>query len=213
MIDTTHLAVFLAASLVLALTPGPAVLFIVARGIQSGRTAGMVSAAGIAIGSLLQVILSSLGLSALLYASAAAYHVVRWLGAAYLLYLGVRTLADRRANEPAPQSAPTGKLWPLFRAGLLVNLLNPKTALFFLSFLPQFVVTSRGPAWAQTMVFGVIFIGIAACTDSLYALLSGGLRSLLSGRAAVKILGRWVSGGIYLALGIAAAVSGARTGK
>lgn len=212
MIDTTHLAVFLAASLVLALTPGPAVLFIVARSMQGGRAAGLVSAAGIAIGSLIQVTLASFGLSALFFASATAYQVVRWLGAAYLVYLGIRTLTDRRPGAPSLPDRATERLRPVFRAGLFVNLLNPKTALFFLSFLPQFVVTDRGPAWAQTMAFGAIFIAIAACTDSLYALLSGSLRSLLSERGALKLLGRWVSGGIYLALGIVAAVTGGRTG-
>jgi threonine/homoserine/homoserine lactone efflux protein len=211
MIDTTHLAVFLAAALVLSLTPGPAVLFIIARSVHYGRGTGIASAIGVGIGSLLQVCLAALGVSALLLASATAYTLLKWLGAAYLVYLGTRALLDRRPQcVPDTEPPPVGR-FKVLQAGVLVNLLNPKTALFFLSFLPQFVVPGHSAEWIQTLTFGAIFVGIAACTDSLYALLSGGLRGLLRGRRRFEAISRTVSGAVYISLGIAAALTGGRT--
>lgn len=211
MIDVSHLPLFLVAALVLCLTPGPAVLFIVARSVQQGRRAGIVSAVGVAIGSLVQVALTAVGISAVLMASVLAYTVVRWLGAAYLFYLGIRALIGNGDNHlPSAQTAHPASYWKLLRSGVVVNLLNPKTALFFLSFLPQFVDPSRGAAWLQTLSLGVIFVALAACTDSLYALVSGTLR-LFSRRQLFAVANRWVSGAIYIGLGIFAALTGERS--
>ena len=207
---TLHtVAVFAAAVVVFAVVPGPAVFYIVTRSVSQGRRAGVVSAASIATGTLVHVVAATLGLSALLASSAAAFSVVKYAGAAYLIYLGVKALRSRPAAEAGPQIAPQS-LWRVFREGWIVAVLNPKAALFFLAFLPQFVDPARGPAALQLMVLGMVLVVIAAASDTCYALLTGGASAWLRSRAHVLRRGRLVTGGAYIALGVAAAVSGER---
>ena len=159
------------AALALLLIPGPSVLFVVFQSAEQGRRVGLASVAGIHLGSLVHVAAASAGLSALIVASSLAFSVVKYAGAAYLIYLGIRKLLDRDAETQVEREPE-----PLRRAvvrGMVVNVLNPKTALFFLAFLPQFVVPDRGGVWSQALVLGFIFVGLGLITDSLYALAAG----------------------------------------
>jgi threonine/homoserine/homoserine lactone efflux protein len=156
MISHSSLLLFLTGAVILLVIPGPAVLYVTSRSIGQGRAAGLVSAGGIAVGTLFHVAAASLGLSALLVSSATAFQTVKYLGAAYLIFLGVRTL---RRDEALPLEVATSerKLTRIFAQGVLVNLLNPKTALFFLAFLPQFVDFRRGHAALQICELGILF--------------------------------------------------------
>lgn len=207
MFTASSLAVFLAAALVLLVIPGPAVLYIVTRSVAQGRRAGLASVLGIELASLCHAVAAAFGLSAILLASALAFNVVKYLGAAYLIYLGVRALLSRNGEE-ADDEPKTQPLALLFRKGFVVNLLNPKTALFFYAFLPQFVDPARGSVVLQILVLGGIFVLMATCTDSAYALVSSGVGNYVTGRPAFRRARRYVSGGIYIALGVAAAASG-----
>lgn len=199
-------ALFLLAALGLLLVPGPAVLYVTARSASQGRRAGLASVGGVELASLTHAVAASVGLSALLLTSALAFSVVKYLGAAYLIYLGVRTLLTREMDHealPAPR-----RLSRLFSQGFLVNLLNPKTALWFYAFLPQFVDPVRGAATEQILLFGVLFVLLASCTDSCYALLGATLGRWLASKARVRRGRRYVTGGLYIALGVSAAVAG-----
>jgi threonine/homoserine/homoserine lactone efflux protein len=204
-----NLAVFIVAALVLLLTPGPAVLYIIARSVDQGRRAGLASVLGVELGNSVHVLAAALGLSAILLTSALAFSVVKYAGAAYLVYLGVRTLL-RPAGPKAARSGETGSLSRAFWQGIVVAVLNPKTALFFLSFLPQFVDASRGRISQQFLLLGFIFVGMAIVTDSLYALLSGTAGGLLRRSVWFLRFQRYVAGTIYIGLGITAAISGSR---
>ncbi len=226
--DRSTLTLFVTASLVLLITPGPAVLYIVTRSIDQGRLAGLMSALGANIGILVYAAAAALGVSALLAASPIALGIIRCLGAAYLLYLGLRRLAGKPAPaRPAdglaaggaapPAATPAAGPGPrrmeqVFREGIVVNLLNPKLALFFLAFLPQFVDPRRGPAAPQGLLLGGLFALMALCSDSVYALLSGTAGRLLRGSRAFLLAQRWVVGGLYLALGLLAVLSGTLRG-
>ncbi|MDQ4083149.1 MAG: LysE family translocator [Actinomycetota bacterium] len=207
--DASTFGLFLATALALLLVPGPSVLYIVARSVDQGRTAGLVSMLGVEAGALVHVAFAAAGLSAILASSAAAFGVVKWLGAAYLIWLGIKRLFAR--DEDDVPVVERERLSHVFSQGVVVNVLNPKTSLFFLAFLPQFVDPSGGAAWAQVMVLGATFVALAVCTDGLYALLGSTAGSWLrhkSGRASFRRGQRYVSGGVYLALGAATAVSG-----
>jgi threonine/homoserine/homoserine lactone efflux protein len=201
------LAVFLLAALGLLLIPGPAVLYIVARGVAHGRRAGLASVLGIELAGLCHSVAAAFGLSAILLASALAFDIVKYLGAAYLVYLGIRTIVSR-THEPARDSSPAPSLSQLFRKGFVVNILNPKTALFFYAFLPQFVDPSRGSSILQILFLGGLFVFLATITDSAYALVSSGVGRLLTRSAGFQRVQKYVTGGIYISLGVAAAVSG-----
>lgn len=202
-------AVFAAAVVVFAVVPGPAVLYIVTRSVSQGRRAGVVSAASIASGNMAHVVAATVGLSALLASSAAAFSVVKYAGPAYLIYLGVKALRSRPAGGLAPEVAPQS-LWRVFREGLIVAVLNPKTALFFLAFLPQFVDPARGAAPLQLIVLGLLLVTITAASDTCYALLTGSASAWLRSRAHLLRRGRLVTGGAYIALGVTAAATGDR---
>ena len=205
------LIVFIAAALVLLLTPGPAVLYIVARSLDQGRTAGIVSAVGIGVGTLFHVVAAVVGLSALLVSSATAFSAVKYMGAAYLIYLGIRNFRER--GEPAPVSLEDlGELRGVFYQGVVVNLLNPKVALFFLAFLPQFVDPGRGSVAIQILVLGLLLMLLGIISDSLYALLAGTLGNRLRNNAKFWRGQRYFSGSMYVGLGVLAAVSGSRNG-
>ncbi len=199
--DSTALWFFSLAALALLAIPGPAVLYIVVQSAEQGRRVGLASVAGIHLGTLVHVAAATVGLSALIVASALAFSVVKYAGAAYLVYLGVRKLLERDT-----QAAVERRTEPLRRAfvrGVVVNVLNPKTALFFLAFLPQFVNADRGGVWSQALVLGLVFIGLGLVSDSLYALAAGTVGDLLRRRR--RFL-RYGSGVVYIGLGATAAL-------
>ena len=210
MSDASTYGLFVAASLALTLVPGPAVLYIVARSVEGGRPAGLISVLGVGAGGLVHVAFAAVGLSAILASSAMAFSVVKWLGVAYLVYLGAQRILAHD-EEDASVTVEGEPLSRVFSQGVIVNVLNPKTALFFLAFLPQFIDPSRGAAPAQIAQLGITFVVLALCTDGLYALLSGSVADWLRSRnenPRFRRSQRYVSGGVYLALGAVAAVSG-----
>jgi len=204
--DGSTLLLFAGASLALLAIPGPAVIYVVTRSIEHGRTAGMVSMLGVETGTFAYALAAAAGLSGLIAASVTAFTVVKYAGAAYLLYLGVRKLLER----DQPQDAlPSGRS-QLFLKGALVQLLNPKIAIFFVAFLPQFVHSSRGPVAVQILVLGTIFTLLAVLSDGAYVLLGGAVSGWLrTGRSARSRLAK-LSGGVYIGLGLTAALSGSR---
>jgi threonine/homoserine/homoserine lactone efflux protein len=200
----TSFALFCLASAALAVVPGPAVTYIVMHSVDKGRRAGLASAAGVACGGLVHVTAATVGLSALIASSATAFTVVKLVGAVYLIVVGIRRIVGRDDSEQV--QAPPAPLTRIYRQGVIVNVFNPKTALFFLAFLPQFV--DRGASVPpQVAVLGLTFAAIAFASDCLYALLA----DLLAGRMRRSRRGagarRYLSGGIFLALGVTAAAA------
>jgi len=205
--DSATLGVFVAASLILLVTPGPAVLYIVARSIDQGWIAGVVSSFGMAVGSLVHVTVAWLGMSAILFSSATAFQALTYAGAAYLVYLGVQTL--RAGDEVAAGGRIEHQgMRRVFSQAIVVNLLNPKSALFFVAFLPQFVDLSRGTVAGQLLFFSGVFFALALVTDTAYALLAGRLGDLLRSSATFHRRQRYVSATMYIGLGLAAAFAG-----
>ena len=200
---------FIAAALVLLLTPGPGVMYIVARSIGQGSRAGLVSVLGLSAGALVHVAAAAAGISTILLASATAFGLVKAAGAAYLIYLGIRTLLARGAVASTEACTPRSSR-RLFADGVLVSVLNPKIALFFLAFLPQFVDPGRGPVARQILLLGLLYVALALVTDSGYALLAGSLRHRLRDRALQGPLPRYISGSVYLGLGVGTALTGRR---
>lgn len=207
-LDYPSLPVFFAAALALLVMPGPAVMYIVARSVDQGRAAGLASVIGIEVGSLFHILAAALGLSAILATSALAFGVVKYAGAAYLVYLGIRKLWLDKAPDLAPEAVLRQGLPQVFAQGVVVNLLNPKTALFFFAFLPQFVDPARGAIAVQVLLLGAMFVGIATCTDSLYALVAGTLGGWLKQNRTFLSGERYVAGGTYIALGVVTALGG-----
>ena len=208
--DAPTFGLFVAAALALLLVPGPSVLYVVSRGVEGGRSAGLVSVLGIGLGTLGHVAFAAAGLSAIVASSATAFSIVKWLGAAYLVWLGLRRLLGRNDADLTVNVEPE-RLSHVFVEGVIVNLLNPKTALFFLAFLPQFVDPSRGPVWTQVSVLGLTLASLGLLTDGLYALLGGTAADWLRQRsetASFRRLRRYVPGGVYIALGVVTVVSG-----
>lgn len=204
MSESASLLGFIAAALVLLLTPGPAVLYVVARSVSQGRRAGLVSVLGLSTGALVHVLAATVGLTAILVASAAAFSIVKLLGAGYLIYLGVRTLLSRSAgsNNVAPA---TRSMTRLFADGVVVNVLNPKIAVFFLAFLPQFADPARGGVPQQILFLGILYVVLALITDGAYALLAGRFGRSLGRSVAAGRLMRYSSGLVYIGLGIGTA--------
>ena len=202
------LASFIAAALVILLIPGPAVLYLVTRSLAQGRRAGFVSVLGLSAGALVHVVAATVGLSAILVASSSAFTIVKLLGAAYLIYLGVRALlatrepAERHVESPRSSSR-------IFTDGIIVSLFNPKIGVFFLAFLPQFVDPGGAPLWQQVLFLGLLYIGMALVTDGMYVLLASGLRHWL-GAVVRGRMPQYASGAIYIGLGVTTALSGRR---
>jgi threonine/homoserine/homoserine lactone efflux protein len=200
--DSTSLWLFGLAALALLAIPGPAVLYIVVQSADQGRRVGLASVAGVHLGTLVHVAAASAGLSAVIVASSVAFSAVKYAGAAYLIYLGVRKLLDRDAQTRLERTRE-----PLRRAfvrGTIVNAFNPKTALFFLAFLPQFVAPDRGGVWSQALVLGFVFVGLGLVTDSLYALAAGTVAGLLRRKRDAV---RYGSAIVFIALGATAALA------
>jgi threonine/homoserine/homoserine lactone efflux protein len=200
------LGLFAAAALALLVVPGPAVLYVVTRSASQGRRAGLVSVLGLHTGSIVHVAAAATGLSALLLASATAFEAVKLAGAAYLVWLGITRLLGRGENEEraSTRNVPMRRV---YGQGVVVAILNPKTALFFVAFLPQFVDGGRGPIAAQVVVLGVCFIALGLLSDGAYAVVAGTLAPRLRRRRAAAGYGQRASGAIYLALGVFAALA------
>jgi threonine/homoserine/homoserine lactone efflux protein len=208
--DSQTLLLFLAAALVLLLTPGPAVLFVVTRSLQQGRSAGLVSTLGLSCGALVHLVAAVLGLSALLASSALAFGMVKLAGAGYLIFLGFKALRSRRSSEWVEGRAVPVPLRRQFLDGLVVNLLNPKPAIFFLAFLPQFVDPARGSVQAQLAMLGLTFVAMAMVTDGGYALAAASGRSWLLRNKTLLRYEPYASAAVYFGLGLSAALTGRR---
>jgi threonine/homoserine/homoserine lactone efflux protein len=208
--DVATLAVFSAAALALIVVPGPAVLYIVARGIDQGRLAGVVSAFGIAAGGLVHVVAAAVGISSLVVSSATAFTVVKWAGAAYLVVLGLRRLLGGDEEETGTVPDRERSLRRIFWQGAVVNVLNPKTALFFLAFLPQFVDVDGGSVAVQVVVLGLLFVALALLSDSAWGLAAGTAAGWLRGKRRVLRTQRYATGGVLVGLGLVTALTGSR---
>jgi threonine/homoserine/homoserine lactone efflux protein len=207
--EFNSLLVFVAAGLLLNITPGPDVLYIVGRSIGQGRIAGLVSVLGISTGCLFHVASAALGLSALMLALPLAYDAVRYAGAAYLVWLGVRALASKSSPLHVQRVDPE-RLGRVFRQGVVTNVLNPKVALFFLAFLPQFTDPARGPVPLQIALLGLIFIGNGTIVCIGYALAASWLREWLKSRYDVATWLNRAMGGLFVGLGVRLALESRR---
>lgn len=205
------IAAFAVTSIALLLIPGPAVLYIVNRSVGDGRRVGLSAVAGIELANLVHALAAAVGLSAVLATSATAFDAVKWLGVAYLVFVGVRTLV--RPAPPLDVDRPGISTRRAFAQGVVVNLLNPKVALFFLSFLPQFIHPADGRAGTQALVLGLVFVAIGCVTDTCYSLLASSLRGVLVRGRALPFVRRWVAGTMFLGLGLMAATASASTGS
>jgi threonine/homoserine/homoserine lactone efflux protein len=195
-------ALFVPAAVVLLAIPGPAVLYIVATSVEGGRRNGLLSVAGVHLGSLVHIAAAVAGLSALIVSSAIAFSSVKYVGAGYLVYVGIRKLLEKDGPaEPEERVPRSGRR--VFGQGVVVNVLNPKTALFFLAFLPQFVDRDR-PVWTQTIALGLCWIVLGLLSDGAYALAGGTIGGVLRRRQKAV---RYASGGIFIGLGAVAASS------
>lgn len=205
------LSAFLVASFILAVTPGPGVFYIVTRSVLQGRRCGLASVAGVALGNLGNAIGASIGLAALFAVSSGAFTVVKYAGALYLVYLGVQAIRAPELNGKSPTLEPA-RVGRIFRDGVIVALLNPKTAVFFAAFLPQFISAETAPL-LQSMVLGSLFVAIAAVTDTAYAVAAGAVAPVLARARSIRALGRYLTGGAFIGLGVFTAVSGIRGTK
>lgn len=204
--DPTTLLTFMVAAIALLLAPGPAVLFVMARSVEQGRRAGLASVAGESLGNWVHVCAATLGLSAILASSALAFSVVKYAGAAYLCYLGLRVLLSKEAEVAI--AAPPQPLRRIFSQAFVVYALNPKTALFFLAFLPQFADPARGALAPQLFLLGALFVMLSLVTDSGYALVAGSLSGWLRRNARLRRGQRYFAGGVHLTLAVATALGG-----
>lgn len=205
----SSLLVFGAAAFALLIIPGPAVIFVTTRSMSQGWRAGLVTTAGLELGSFVHVVASAMGLSAVLARSSTAFNTVKWAGAVYLVIVGVRRLTTR-SQGPVDQEGPASPqpLRRLFVQGLMVNVLNPKVALFFLAFLPQFVHRDRGPAVTQIMVLGALFCSLGMLTDGTYATAAAALGQRLRTSPRTSRVTEVASGVVFVGLGVTAALTG-----
>jgi len=209
LILSPQFATFLLASLLLAITPGPGVIYILTRTLSQGRSASLASVCGIALGNLSNAAVASLGLAVVIAASAAAFTAVKFGGAAYLVFLGVQTLRAKPVSHPGAARAAKVSAGRLFRAAFWVALLNPKTALFFAALLPQFIQPTAQPL-AQTLFLGSVFVALALCTDTMYVFAAAAFASTLRARPGGRPVGRYISAATFVGLGVYAALSSPR---
>lgn len=203
-------AAFIFASIVLAVTPGPGVIYLVTRTLSRGRKAGLASIGGIALGDLGNAVAASVGVAAVVSACAAAFVAVKFAGAGYLIFLGMRAL---RAPKTARVSAPvSGSPLHPFRDGFWVALLNPKTALFFAAFMPQFMDPRRS-SLEQSLLLGSVFVAIAMCTDTVYVLAASALAPAITQRSRWLPYGKFVSAATFIGLGVYAAFASPRSSR
>jgi threonine/homoserine/homoserine lactone efflux protein len=208
------LAAFMLASVALAVTPGPAVVYIVTRTLAQGRRAGLASVGAVALGNLGNAIGASLGLAVLFSVSALAFTVVKYAGAAYLIWLGLRTLRAKPAvaENGEPAAPPARSLRQVMRDGFVVALLNPKTAIFFAAFLPQFM-SPGGSALVQSLALGAAFVLIAATTDVCYVTAAAAVMPRLRRAGRARAMGRYLTAVAFIGLGVFTATSGSRAAK
>jgi threonine/homoserine/homoserine lactone efflux protein len=206
MIPPEKLILFIVSSIALLVVPGPAVLYIVTRSLSQGRAAGLASMAGVNAGALTHTLAATLGLSAILVSSALAFGIVKYAGAAYLIFLGVRQFFTKGSLEDLKFGHES--LWRIFSQGYLVSIFNPKLALFFFAFLPQFVDSSRGSPTLQMLSLGLLFVALAAVSDGLYALLSSTMFAWLKRNPRFASRQKYVTGSVYVGLGLTAALTG-----
>ena len=206
----SYLSLFISVAAVLVFTPGPNTLYIIARSIQQGRRAGAVSSLGVQVGTLIHVVIAAFGLSTLLVSSDWAFNFVKYAGATYLIYLGVKTLLTREKRGPI-KAVGNESLSYTFRQGVVVNLLNPKTALFFFAFLPQFVDPERGVVAIQIVVLGIILIFLGTTSDMIYALTAGSFGIWLRKNSRFLPVQHYFAGGVYIGLGILTALTATQT--
>ena len=204
-----QLALFITGSIIIVIIPGPNILYLIARSIHQGRMAGLASVLGIEAATLIHISAATLGLTSVLLSSAMAFNLVKYAGAVYLVYLGARKLLIRD-DDIVTEIEPERELKQVFVQGFLVNLLNPKTSLFFLAFLPQFVNAGNGSVPVQILTFGLILVLLAAAIEVIYVLLASRLRNWLKGSRHFSRRQRYFAGGAYIGLGLATAFSGSR---
>ncbi|UII29844.1 LysE family translocator [Fulvivirga ulvae] len=207
MFEPTQLITFIFASILLLVIPGPAVFFVVAKSIDQGRTAGVVSVLGIQLGTLVHLLAAALGISAILVSSAMAFNVIKYAGAAYLIYMGIKSLTAKTETPDINMKFEKQKLSKVFFQGAIVNILNPKTALFFFAFLPQFIAPGTTSSTWQIFTLGLIFIALSIISDSIYALLAGSIKSYLHRNPVRLKFQKYISGCLYILLGIATLVA------
>ena len=200
------LELFALAALALIAVPGPAVLYIVSQSLDRGRLAGFVSALGIAVGGLVHVLAAAIGLSSILVSSATAFNVIKYAGAVYLICMGLWTIFRRREEQPS-RAPSERRLRRRFGQGVIVNVLNPKTALFFFAFLPQFVDPELGNTGVQIAVLGLVFVTMAVVSDSIWALAAGTASEHLRGNRRFLTVQRYVSGSVFVGLGAVTAAA------
>ncbi|HET7566436.1 MAG TPA: LysE family translocator [Gaiellaceae bacterium] len=198
-------AVFLVTGLVLLLTPGPAVLYVVTRSIEMGRAGGIASVAGITTGTIVHIALATAGLSSLILASRVAFDAVKYAGAAYLVLLGIRRFLTREAEEEIAEPAPRTRR-RAYTQGIVVNLTNPKTIVFIFAFVPQFVDPHARHVWLQVLVLGLSFAALGFLSDSMYAFVAGSVADRLRGSRGIARFERWFGGSVLLGLGLVAAL-------
>ena len=198
-------AVFLATGMALLAIPGPAVLYVVTRSIEMGRRGGLASVAGITTATVTHVVLATVGLSSLVLASTVAFDAVKYVGAVYLLFLGVRRLLGRGLDQPDAETGPRTRR-RAYAQGVVVNLTNPKTIVFVFAFLPQFVDPHAHRVWLQVLVLGLSFALLGCLSDSVWALAAGTVADRLRGTQRIARVQRWVGGGTLVGLGVLAAV-------
>jgi threonine/homoserine/homoserine lactone efflux protein len=203
-----NIVLFVAASLAVIVAPGPDNVYVLTRGVAQGREVALASAWGMCSGLLFHTTLAALGLSAILARSAVAFSVVKYAGAAYLIYLGVRALLSKEALATPEEGSTTVRLWSFFLRGLTMNLLNPKVAVFFLAFLPQFASPAADGAALRLVVLGLIFALLSLVVFSAIALFSGLLGDRLSRNPRFVNILRWLTGCVLVGLGLRLALSG-----
>jgi threonine/homoserine/homoserine lactone efflux protein len=212
MLVTPRFLVFLSAALVLAITPGPGIFYVLARSMRGGRREGALSAAGTFLGGLVHVAAAAFGLSAILAASAIAFETVRYAGAAYLIYLGYRMIRSRneQMNESELETDGNSFSRGVFTQGVMTEVLNPKTALFFLSFIPQFVSVQQGHVAAQFLLLGAISVTLNTCADLMVACFAGPLGTRMKRNAKFRNRQRGASGVAMIGLGVYVAAARGR---
>jgi threonine/homoserine/homoserine lactone efflux protein len=205
---TSRFLVFLSAALILAITPGPGIFYVLARSLRGGRREGVLSAAGTFLGGLVHVAAAAFGLSAILAASAIAFETVRYAGAAYLIYLGYKMIRTRHQEAVMEAAGATGGT---FVQGVMTEVLNPKTALFFLSFIPQFVAVQHGHVAAQFLLLGAISVTLNTCADLVVACFAGPLGARMKRSAKLRSGQRAASGVAMIGLGVYVATARGRS--
>jgi len=203
--DLNSLISFAVASVALLVIPGPAVIYIVNRSVADGRQIGLAAVVGLELGTFMHVLAATVGLSAILATSENAFNVVKYLGASYLVLIGLRTLT--RKPEAISTSASSMTQSQAFRQGFIINMLNPKIALFFLSFLPQFIDPNISSNARQSLILGSVFVLCGFVIDGIYALTASSLREVLVRGKALPFIQQYVAGVVFVLLGVAAALA------